>query len=68
MGLHAPLCPSMHVARNVPAGQQTTAVGIVTAASYAGTALAFGVSPLIISRLGWEVSVLLLLYNLYRSR
>lgn len=42
-------------ARNVPAGNRTTAVGIVTAASYAGTALAFGVSPWIISNFGWEV-------------
>lgn len=50
--------PSIHslISRNVPADKQTTAVGIVTAASYAGTALAFGVSPLIISQLGWEVS------------
>jgi ACS family sodium-dependent inorganic phosphate cotransporter len=28
-------------------------VGVVTAASYAGTALAFGLSPLLITRLGW---------------
>lgn len=50
--------PAIHslISRNVPSDKQTTAVGIVTAASYAGTALAFGVSPLIISRLGWEVS------------
>lgn len=48
--------PSIHslISRNVPARNRTTAVGIVTAASYAGTALAFGVSPLIISRWGWE--------------
>ncbi|KXZ55720.1 hypothetical protein GPECTOR_2g1270 [Gonium pectorale] len=48
--------PSIHslIARNVPPSNQTTAVGIVTAASYAGTALAFGVSPLIISKFGWE--------------
>jgi ACS family sodium-dependent inorganic phosphate cotransporter len=38
----------------VPVRNQTTAVGIVTAASYAGTALAFGVSPLLISRFGWQ--------------
>ncbi|GFR48794.1 hypothetical protein Agub_g10743, partial [Astrephomene gubernaculifera] len=48
--------PSIHslISRNVPARSQTTAVGIVTAASYAGTALAFGVSPYLISRFGWE--------------
>ncbi|KAG2453915.1 hypothetical protein HYH02_002118 [Chlamydomonas schloesseri] len=49
--------PSIHslISRNVPAGNRTTAVGIVTAASYAGTALAFGVSPWIISNFGWEM-------------
>ena len=41
--------------RNVPYGSQSTAVGIVTAASYCGTALAFGISPMIISNLGWHV-------------
>lgn len=48
--------PSIHslIARNVPYANQSTAVGIVTAASYAGTALAFGVSPYIISSVGWE--------------
>jgi ACS family sodium-dependent inorganic phosphate cotransporter len=48
--------PSIHslIARNVPQESQSTAVGIVTAASYVGTALAFGVSPLIISSLGWQ--------------
>ncbi|GIL86331.1 hypothetical protein Vretimale_13699 [Volvox reticuliferus] len=48
--------PSIHslIARNVPVRNQTTAVGIVTAASYAGTALAFGISPLIISKFGWQ--------------
>jgi len=30
-------------------------VGVVTAASYGGTALAFGVSPFIISHYGWQV-------------
>lgn len=29
-------------------------MGVVTAASYAGTALAFGVSPMIISTYGWQ--------------
>lgn len=49
--------PSIHslIARNVPPAVQSTAVGIVTAASYAGTALAFGAAPTIISSLGWEV-------------
>ena len=40
-------------ARNVPVERRSTAVGIVTAASYAGTAIAFGLSPAIISRFGW---------------
>ncbi|KAF8063765.1 PHT4 [Scenedesmus sp. PABB004] len=48
--------PSIHsiIARNVPPSKRSTAVGVVTAASYAGTALAFGISPLLISRLGWQ--------------
>jgi MFS family permease len=41
-------------ARNVPVSKRSTAVGIITAASYAGTALAFGLSPLMISRFGWQ--------------
>ena len=41
--------------RNVPYANQSTAVGIVTAASYAGTALAFGISPYIITNYGWQV-------------
>lgn len=41
-------------ARNVPVTKRSTAVGVVTAASYAGTALAFGLSPLLITRLGWQ--------------
>jgi ACS family sodium-dependent inorganic phosphate cotransporter len=41
-------------ARNVPTSKRSTAVGIITAASYAGTALAFGLSPLLISRFGWQ--------------
>jgi ACS family sodium-dependent inorganic phosphate cotransporter len=45
--------PSSPPARNVPVERQSTAVGVVTAASYAGTALAFGVSPSLIARLGW---------------
>lgn len=48
--------PSIHslISRNVPAASQSTAVGLVTAASYGGTALAFGVSPIIISHYGWQ--------------
>lgn len=47
--------PAIHtlIARNVPVGAQSTAVGVVTAASYMGTALAFGVSPWLISTYGW---------------
>lgn len=47
--------PAIHslIARTVPYANQSTAVGIVTAASYAGTALAFGVSPFIITEFGW---------------
>ncbi|MEW5319083.1 MAG: hypothetical protein WDW38_010254 [Sanguina aurantia] len=47
--------PAIHslIARNVPPGAQSTAVGVVTAASYMGTALAFGVSPWVISTYGW---------------
>eukprot|EP00775_Hariotina_reticulata_P002109 gene2109-2428_t len=48
--------PAIHsiIARNVPVAKRSTAVGIITAASYAGTALAFGISPLLISRFGWQ--------------
>jgi ACS family sodium-dependent inorganic phosphate cotransporter len=48
--------PSIHslIARNVPTASQSTAVGVVTAASYVGTALAFGVSPTLISSYGWQ--------------
>ncbi|KAI8469007.1 MAG: major facilitator superfamily transporter [Monoraphidium minutum] len=48
--------PAVHalISRNVPPERQSTAVGVVTAASYAGTALAFGLSPSLISRLGWQ--------------
>jgi hypothetical protein len=42
--------------RNVPYANQSTAVGIVTAASYGGTALAFGICPYIITHFGWPVS------------
>lgn len=46
--------PPICAARNVPVDRQSTAVGVVTAASYAGTALAFGVSPFLISQMGWQ--------------
>ncbi|KIZ02030.1 major facilitator superfamily transporter [Monoraphidium neglectum] len=48
--------PAVHsiISRNVPTERQSTAVGVVTAASYVGTALAFGVSPTLISKLGWQ--------------
>lgn len=41
---------------SVPVENQSTAVGVVTAASYVGTALAFGLAPTIIEDLGWPVS------------
>ncbi len=43
----------LRAARNVPTQLRSTAVGIITAASYAGTALAFGIAPTIITHLGW---------------
>lgn len=47
--------PAIHslIPRHVPLPWQSTVVGVVTAAAYAGTALAFGLSPAIISNLGW---------------
>lgn len=54
---NGPLCyvaAFLPAARSVPVAYQSTAVGIVTAASYAGTALAFGISPLLISAHGWQ--------------
>jgi len=47
--------PAIHalIAANVPRDRQSTAVGAATAASYAGTALAFGLAPPLITRLGW---------------
>lgn len=38
----------------MPTERQSTAVGVVTAASYGGTALAFGLSPSLISGMGWQ--------------
>lgn len=51
--LPSPPNPSSHAARNVPQQSQSSAVGIVTAASYIGTALAFGLAPMLIQRHGW---------------
>jgi ACS family sodium-dependent inorganic phosphate cotransporter len=51
--LHVSVC-FVPAARNVPTSKRSTAVGVITAASYAGTALAFGLSPLLITRLGWQ--------------
>jgi ACS family sodium-dependent inorganic phosphate cotransporter len=47
--------PAIHstIARSVPLENQSTAVGVVTAASYVGTALAFGLAPTLIEDLGW---------------
>jgi len=46
---------------------QSTAVGIVTAASYGGTALAFGVSPYIIKEFGWPVRTALTCVRVFNS-
>jgi len=47
--------PAVHalVSREVPRGWQSSAVGAVTAASYLGTAVAFGAAPGLIDRYGW---------------
>lgn len=49
--------PAIHsiIACSVPQDRRSTAVGVVTAASYAGTAVAFGLAPTIIEDLGWQV-------------
>lgn len=49
--------PAIHsiISRSIPQDKQSTAVGVVTAASYAGTAVAFGLAPTIIEELGWPV-------------
>lgn len=61
--------PAIHaaIARSVPAEHQSGAVGVVTAASYVGTALAFGLAPTIIEDLGWPVRRLLLFALLLRG-
>lgn len=48
--------PAVHsiISANVPAVYQSTVVGVVTAASYGGTVLAFSISPWMIGRYGWE--------------
>jgi ACS family sodium-dependent inorganic phosphate cotransporter len=47
--------PAIHslIATNVPRERQSTAVGFATAASYAGTAIAFGLAPVVIASRGW---------------
>ena len=47
--------PSIHslVSKHVPSSLQSSAVGIITAASYAGTAIAFYISPILIANFGW---------------
>lgn len=50
--------PSVHsiIARAVPRSKQSSAVSIVTAAAYAGAALAFLVVPSLIQQYGWRMS------------
>lgn len=56
-GLSALAAAPAHLAPcSVPVESQSTAVGVVTAASYVGTALAFGLAPTLIEELGWPVS------------
>ncbi|CAJ1346710.1 unnamed protein product [Effrenium voratum] len=52
--------PAVHsaIARLVPRSQQSSAVALVTAASYAGAGLAFLLVPGIIEQYGWQVSFL----------
>lgn len=52
--------PAVHsiISRSVPRSKQSLAVGIVTAASYAGAALAFLIVPSIIQNFGWPTSFL----------
>jgi len=47
--------PAIHsvIGRSVPREKQSTAVALVTASSYAGTALAFAVAPFVIETIGW---------------
>jgi ACS family sodium-dependent inorganic phosphate cotransporter len=50
--------PAVHaiISRIVPRAKQSTAVALVTGASYAGAALAFLVVPTVIERYGWAAS------------
>ncbi|KAK3271060.1 hypothetical protein CYMTET_20569, partial [Cymbomonas tetramitiformis] len=50
--------PAVHslIARHVPSDQQSTAVGITTAASYLGAAGAFLVTPLVIRTYDWQTA------------
>ena len=48
--------PAVHalISKHVPRDRHSTSVAWVTAASYAGAAFAFGITPSIIARGGWE--------------
>ena len=48
--------PAVHtlISRHVPIERQSTAVAVATAASYAGAAFAFGVTPHVVLAGGWE--------------
>jgi len=50
--------PAVHsiISRNVPPASQSSAVGLVTAASYAGASLAFLVVPPLIASAGWPAA------------
>lgn len=56
MGAQGVAFPAVHsmIARIVPRSRQSTAVAVVTAASYAGSAIAAGVSPWIITHVSWQ--------------
>lgn len=48
--------PAIHslIAQHVPVSSRSTSVAVITAASYLGTALAFGVAPTIINLSSWQ--------------
>jgi len=50
--------PAVHavISRHVPVERQSTAVAVVTAASYAGAAVAFAATPPIVSAFGWRAA------------
>ena len=50
--------PAVHalISRHVPKDRQSTAVAAVTAASYSGAAFAFGVTPAVVLKGGWEAA------------